>query len=414
VRFIVTLDAVAMRTPVNVITGVLGAGKTTFITSLLANAKPADETWAVVVNDFGALGIDGALFDDAVGGGGSGTKAGEATDDKIIVRQVSGGCACCATAAPFTLAVAQVLRRYKPHRVLVEPSGMGDAGRVIDALRSEHLAQSVDVRATIAVVDVREFRRGGEGSGVRMGELWRKQCECADALVGSFGDCAADEEDENADAIEGFKEFGRSFWPKKAEVSVISERFPNGSVNADVLDVECGWTGRDADDANAANANPDAVQTSTSAGPFVMKPTLTPNGNPWMVKTTTDAFASCGYAFHVDDVFVRPLLKAFFDEFLLSRADIIRFKGIFRLGADWVRPDIVESNPRGGDGDSSSPSSRVIKFTSVAYRRDSRFELIRQRGVVADADEDEPAFWRDIANRLVAARKPPRGGASTG
>jgi len=132
-----------------------------------------------------------------------------------------------------------------------------------------------------------------------------------------------------------------------------------------------------------------------------------------MVKTTTDAFASCGYAFHVDDVFVRPLLKAFFDEFLLARADVIRFKGIFRLGADWVRPDIVESNP-GGDGNSSSPASRVIKFTSVAYRRDSRFELIRQRGVDVDADEDESAFWRDVANRLVAARKPPRGGTSTG
>jgi len=398
-------DAVAMRTPVNVITGVLGAGKTTFITSLLSNAKPADETWAVVVNDFGALGIDGALFDDAVGGTSGGAKGG-ASDDKIIVRQVSGGCACCATAAPFTLAVAQVLRRYKPHRVLVEPSGMGDAGRVIDALRSEHLAQSVDVRATIAVVDVREFRSGGQGGGVRMGELWRKQCECADALVGSFGDRA--QEDNSDDAIEGFKEFGRSFWPKKAEVFVISERFPDGTVDADVLDVECGWTGRDV----AADANAD-VQTSTSAGPFVMKPVLTPNGNPWMVKTTTDAFASCGYAFHVDDVFVRPLLKAFFDEFLLARADVIRFKGIFRLGADWVRPDIVESNP-GGDVNSSSPASRVIKFTSVAYRRDSRFELIRQRGVDVDADEDESAFWRDVANRLVAARKPPRGGTSTG
>jgi len=394
-----------MRTPVNVITGVLGAGKTTFITSLLSNAKPADETWAVVVNDFGALGIDGALFDDAVGGTSGGAKGG-ASDDKIIVRQVSGGCACCATAAPFTLAVAQVLRRYKPHRVLVEPSGMGDAGRVIDALRSEHLAQSVDVRATIAVVDVREFRSGGQGGGVRMGELWRKQCECADALVGSFGDRA--QEDNSDDAIEGFKEFGRSFWPKKAEVFVISERFPDGTVDADVLDVECGWTGRDM----AADANAD-VQTSTSAGPFVMKPVLTPNGNPWMVKTTTDAFASCGYAFHVDDVFVRPLLKAFFDEFLLARADVIRFKGIFRLGADWVRPDIVESNP-GDDGNASSPASRVIKFTSVAYRRDSRFELIRQRGVDVDADEDESAFWRDVANRLVAARKPPRGGTSTG
>jgi len=133
------------RTPVNVITGALGAGKTTHILRALASAKPANETWAVVVNDFGALGIDGALLDDAVG-----TRERDAdASGRTIVREVSGGCACCATAAPFVVAVTQVLRRYRPARVLVEPSGMGDAGRVIDALRSEHLEASVDVRATI-------------------------------------------------------------------------------------------------------------------------------------------------------------------------------------------------------------------------------------------------------------------------
>lgn len=92
-----------MPIPVNIITGVLGVGKTTAIRHLISQ-RPPNENWAIVVNEFGALGIDGAVLDTAGGltsdGGG---------DGGVTVREVAGGCLCCAVAAPFTVAVTQVL-----------------------------------------------------------------------------------------------------------------------------------------------------------------------------------------------------------------------------------------------------------------------------------------------------------------
>ena len=99
---------------------------------------------------------------------------------------------------------------------------------------------------------------------------------------------------------------------------------------------------------------------------------------------------------------MRPWLKKFFDVFVLQRRDVARFKGVLRLGADWVRPDVVLSET------SDSAIERAIKFTSVAYRRDSRFEIIRERGVDAATDADENAFWDDVRDRLEACRKKPR------
>jgi hypothetical protein len=96
-------------------------------------------------------------------------------------------------------------------------------------------------------------------------------------------------------------------------------------------------------------------------------------------------------------------LKAFFEEFMLRRVDVARFKGVLRLGADWVRPDVVERVDAG-----EGAKVRAIALTSVAYRRDSRLEVIRERGVDADADADETALWDDIRDRLIACRKRPR------
>ena len=89
----------------------------------------------------------------------------------------------------------------------------------------------------------------------------------------------------------------------------------------------------------------------------------------------------------------------------MRRVDVARFKGVLLLGADWVRPDIVESIHR---SEGTKVRTRTITFASVAYRRDSRFELIRERGVDADADAEEAAFWDDIRDRLVECRKIPR------
>ena len=98
--------------PVNIITGALGVGKTTTIRHLLSQ-RPPDERWAIVVNEFGALGIDGAVIDTAGGivAGADGTTTTGGGDGGVVVREVAGGCLCCAVAAPFTVAVTQVLRR---------------------------------------------------------------------------------------------------------------------------------------------------------------------------------------------------------------------------------------------------------------------------------------------------------------
>lgn len=114
-------------TLVNVITGRLGAGKTTAIVSLL-KGRPAHEKWSVLVNEVGDVGIDGSVFD-------------------APVREIAGGCVCCANGVPFRVAITQ-LCRSKPDRILVEPSGLGEPSSLLRILRGI----GVEVRATICLV----------------------------------------------------------------------------------------------------------------------------------------------------------------------------------------------------------------------------------------------------------------------
>ena len=165
----------------------------------------AGERWAVLVNEFGALGIDGALLHGAGG-----------DEGEVIVREVAGGCMCCAGGMPLAVTIAQVspprggvrnplvrravsgggspkgglprgglnapygsaltggsaaapvagrlqlLRQAKPHRLLVEPSGLGHPAGLVDAIRGEHLKTALDLRAVICLVDPRLVAAGDE------------------------------------------------------------------------------------------------------------------------------------------------------------------------------------------------------------------------------------------------------------
>jgi len=96
-----------LRLPIacTIITGGLGAGKTTALRHLVAR-KPTSEVWAIVVNEFGKCGIDGAAIESATAGG----------DGGVAIRQIAGGCLCCVTAGLLTPAIAQILRQVKPDR----------------------------------------------------------------------------------------------------------------------------------------------------------------------------------------------------------------------------------------------------------------------------------------------------------
>lgn len=95
-------------TKTNLITGFLGSGKTTTIRHLLAH-KPDRERWAVLVNEFGEIGIDGALL----------------ADSGAVLKEIPGGCMCCVNGLPMQVGLNMLLQQAKPDRLLIEPTGLG-------------------------------------------------------------------------------------------------------------------------------------------------------------------------------------------------------------------------------------------------------------------------------------------------
>jgi len=106
--------------PTHLIAGPLGAGKTTLLRELLAQ-RPETERWAVLINEFGQIGLDAALL---------------TTDEEgIALGEVAGGCLCCVNGAPFQVGLGRLLRHAKPQRVFIEPSGLGHPQALLQQLQ---------------------------------------------------------------------------------------------------------------------------------------------------------------------------------------------------------------------------------------------------------------------------------------
>jgi G3E family GTPase len=107
--------------PVTLVTGLLGSGKTTFIHHLLRH-KPQTENWVLIINEFGEIGIDGALLN---------ADAPESTQ----IHELHGGCICCSAQHNLAQTLKRLLSQPSPHRILIEPSGLGNPAQVLDTLR---------------------------------------------------------------------------------------------------------------------------------------------------------------------------------------------------------------------------------------------------------------------------------------
>ncbi len=164
--------------PTNIITGFLGVGKTTVIKHLLTQ-KPADERWAILINEFGEVGIDSSLF-----GENSVNEAG------VTISQVPGGCMCCTNGLPMQMALNLLLVRARPHRLLIEPTGLGHPKEVLSTLSGEYYRDVLDIQATIALVDARKIRDSRYTSNTTFNE----QVEIAEIIVASKSDLYAAED----------------------------------------------------------------------------------------------------------------------------------------------------------------------------------------------------------------------------
>ncbi|WP_248748387.1 CobW family GTP-binding protein [Pseudomonas sp. MWU15-20650] len=131
--------------PTHVIAGPLGAGKTSLIKHLLAQ-RPANERWAVLINEFGQIGLDAALL----------TRA----DDGIALGEVAGGCLCCVNGAPFQVGLGRLLRKARPDRLFIEPSGLGHPAQLLKQLRSAPWQNVLAVQPCVLVLDAQALAAG--------------------------------------------------------------------------------------------------------------------------------------------------------------------------------------------------------------------------------------------------------------
>lgn len=121
----------------HVISGFLGAGKTTLLKALLAQ-KPAGETWAVLMNEFGQIGVDQALLPQDAG---------------YAVKELLGGCLCCSSQLPMQIALSRLLSEEQPDRLFIEPTGLGHPAELLEQLTEPHWQAHLAVRSPITVVD---------------------------------------------------------------------------------------------------------------------------------------------------------------------------------------------------------------------------------------------------------------------
>ncbi|WP_257283157.1 GTP-binding protein [Endozoicomonas sp. SESOKO1] len=165
------------KIPTNLITGFLGSGKTTAILHLLRH-KPENETWAVLVNEFGEVGIDGALLQ------------GSSARNDVVVREVPGGCMCCVAGLPMQIGLNMLIARSKPDRLLIEPTGLGHPQEIINTLQGNYYQEVLSLEACICLVDPRNL----EDTRYLENDNFRDQIHLADALAANKTDLSCEDD----------------------------------------------------------------------------------------------------------------------------------------------------------------------------------------------------------------------------
>lgn len=170
-------------TKIDIISGFLGAGKTTFIKKLLEEAI-AGEKVVLIENEFGEIGIDGGFLQDS----------------GIEIREMNSGCICCSLVGDFGRSLSEVLTKYEPDRVIIEPSGVGKLSDVMKAVCD--VAGEIDVvlNGSVTVVDAQKCKMYMKN----FGEFFNNQIESAGTIVLSRTDVA--DADKVAKAVELIRE----------------------------------------------------------------------------------------------------------------------------------------------------------------------------------------------------------------
>ncbi len=149
-------------TKIDIVSGFLGAGKTTLIKKLIAEAYTGEKL-VLIENEFGEIGIDGGFLKDA----------------GIQITEMNSGCICCSLVGDFGAALKKVLDQFHPDRILIEPSGVGKLSDVIRAVQGVQEEAPLELNSFVTVVDATKCKLYMKN----FGEFFNNQVESAGAII---------------------------------------------------------------------------------------------------------------------------------------------------------------------------------------------------------------------------------------
>ncbi|MBD8090607.1 GTP-binding protein [Pseudomonas fluorescens] len=296
--------------PTHVIAGPLGAGKTSLIKHLLAQ-RPANERWAVLINEFGQIGLDAALLTQ--------------DDDGIALGEVAGGCLCCVNGAPFQVGLGRLLRKAKPDRLFIEPSGLGHPAQLLKQLREAPWQGVLAVQPCVLVLDAQAL-----AAGKALPQAQQEALASAGLLVVNKDEAL---DASQRQAIEQQLPACPIYWTRQAQLPLTQLPGLNEQAGAavDNLDVPKGL------------AQIPAIWTD---------PAL-----PICLSQAQEGGWSIGWRWHPSQSFDIARLHSW-----LSGLEWRRAKLVIHSGVTWVSANAVDNSP--------------LTWQPSEWRRDSRIELI--------------------------------------
>ncbi|MEM6692553.1 MAG: GTP-binding protein [Planctomycetota bacterium] len=337
------------RIPTNIITGFLGSGKTTAIAKLIERRKE-DEKWSIFVNEFGSVSIDHALVDSHEG--------------KTEIQELAGGCACCTQASAFQPLLAQFIRRSKPDRLILEPSGAGHPAGIVDILRNDNFSGALDLRNIICLIDPNDFQDVQKRETL----AFQDQIQLADIVLLNWTDSR------DRETIDRCREWLEGMKPPKQHIAetsfgemdpeLLDRKFGPSQLTLSILDLDSTKAGLVTKTVVSLNSLRQRDSPQPEEADARQEPTPR---NPLRFQNADSSMDAFGWIFDVDDVFDRTKLLDLF----ASVRSTLRLKGVFHCDDDWW---------------SINQAKDEVACIKSAYRRDSRLEIIAGRGKIDWAD----------------------------
>ncbi|RJL31567.1 CobW family GTP-binding protein [Pectobacterium polaris] len=328
-----------MLTKVNLITGFLGSGKTTTIRHLLSQ-KPEDEVWAVLVNEFGEVGIDGALL----------------ADSGAVLKEIPGGCMCCVNGLPMQVGLNMLLQQKKPHRLLIEPTGLGHPKQILSLLTSDIYQPWLTLQATLCLLDARQL----SDARYTENENFRDQLAAADMIIANKRDTYT------ADDLAALQQWQQA----KGDGRQIIEA-SQGNVDQQLLDQP-----RPPSSQERMRELPDGAHHHAHKPKNNLAALQLPSGQSWRRSLNEgQGYHACGWIFAPETAFDTAALLDW-----VRLSPVNRVKGVMR-----IKEGTLVVNRQGHDLHIETRSTAPI---------DSRIEIINET----------PAEWNTLQASLLKAR----------